>query len=67
MSTSQIGLSLAIRFGLYPENGEQRKTAGHAFDRLVRTARFHISRSFAGTPVISHALSEIGRSQLVYR
>ncbi|RKK19648.1 hypothetical protein BFJ66_g12672 [Fusarium oxysporum f. sp. cepae] len=67
MSTSQTGLGLAIRFGLYPENDEQRKTAGKALDRLVRTARFHISTGFAGTPVISHALSEIGRSQLAYR
>ncbi|KAI8402740.1 hypothetical protein FOFC_16167 [Fusarium oxysporum] len=67
MSTSQTGLGLAIRFGLYPENDEQRKTAGKALDRLVRTACFHISTGFAGTPVISHALSEIGRSQLAYR
>ncbi|KAH7255163.1 bacterial alpha-L-rhamnosidase-domain-containing protein [Fusarium redolens] len=66
MSTSQTGLGLAIRFGLYPENEEQRKTAGKALDRLVRTARFHISTGFAGTPVISHALSDIGRSHWLY-
>ncbi|KAF4442000.1 hypothetical protein F53441_11845 [Fusarium austroafricanum] len=67
MSTSQTGIGLAIRFGLYPENEEQRKTAGKVLDSLVRTARFHTSTGFAGTPVISDALSEIGRSQLAYR
>ncbi|KAF5626791.1 alpha-rhamnosidase [Fusarium tjaetaba] len=66
-STSQTGLGIAIRFGLYPENEEQRRTAGEALDCLVRTARFHISTGFAGAPVISHALSEIGCSQLAYR
>jgi alpha-L-rhamnosidase len=59
MLTSQTGLGLVIRFGLCSENEEQRKTAGKALDRLVRNARFHISTSVAGTPVISHALSEI--------
>ncbi|KAG5797008.1 hypothetical protein H9Q69_003971 [Fusarium xylarioides] len=39
MSTSQTGLGLAIRFDLYPENEEQRKTVGEALDHLVRTAQ----------------------------
>ncbi|KAM5350328.1 hypothetical protein ACJ41O_006833 [Fusarium nematophilum] len=67
MSTSQTGISLAVKFGLYPEDKSQRKTAATALERLVRTARFHISTGFAGTPVISHALTEIGRPQLAYR
>ncbi|KAF5584329.1 alpha-rhamnosidase [Fusarium pseudoanthophilum] len=62
MSTSQTGLGFAIRFGLYPENKEQRKTAGKALDRLARTARFHISTGFARTPLIPHALSDISRA-----
>ncbi|RSL83202.1 hypothetical protein CEP51_004633 [Fusarium floridanum] len=67
MSTSQTGIGLAVRFNLYPQDSEQRKTAATALERLVRTARFHISTGFAGTPVISHALTEIGRPQLAYR
>ncbi|KAK7397707.1 hypothetical protein QQX98_012922 [Neonectria punicea] len=67
MSSSQTGIGLAIRFGLYPEDNEQRRAAAKALERLVRTARFHISTGFAGTPVISHALTEAGRSQLAYR
>ncbi|KAF5004274.1 hypothetical protein FDECE_9230 [Fusarium decemcellulare] len=67
MSSSQTGIGLAVRFGLYPEDNQQRETAAKALERLVRTARFHISTGFAGTPVISHALTETGRSQLAYR
>ncbi|KAF4964199.1 hypothetical protein FSARC_7833 [Fusarium sarcochroum] len=67
ISTSQTGIGLAFRFGMYPENDNQRETAGKALERLVRVARFHISTGFAGTPVISHALTEAGRSELAYR
>lgn len=67
MSTSQTGISLAVQFGLYPDDAGQRQTAGKALERLVRVARFNISTGFAGTPVISHALTSIGRPQLAYR
>ncbi|KAL0932412.1 alpha-rhamnosidase [Colletotrichum truncatum] len=67
MSTSQTGLALAFQFDLYPNNSLQRQTAAKALEKLVRTARFHISTGFAGTPVISHALTTIGRPQLAYR
>lgn len=67
MSTSQTGIALAVQFDLYPQDKEQRQTAAKALDRLIRTARFHISTGFAGTPVISHALTAIGKPQLAYR
>ncbi|KAF6836682.1 alpha-rhamnosidase [Colletotrichum plurivorum] len=67
MSTSQTGLSLAFQFGLYPDDASQRRTAAKALEKLVRTARFHISTGFAGTPVISHVLTTISRPQLAYR
>ncbi|KXH28305.1 hypothetical protein CSAL01_00839 [Colletotrichum salicis] len=67
MSSSQTGLSLAFQFGLYPDDVSQRQTAAKALEKLVRTARFHISTGFAGTLVISHALTKIGRPQLAYR
>ncbi|EWZ27937.1 hypothetical protein FOZG_18353 [Fusarium oxysporum Fo47] len=63
----RTGINLAVRFGLYPEKKEQRETARKALDPMVRVARFHISIGFAGTPAISHALTEVGRSQLAYR
>jgi alpha-L-rhamnosidase len=67
MSSSQTGIALAVRFDLYPQSGEQRHTAASALDRLIRTARFQISTGFAGTPVICHALTQVGKPQLAYR
>ncbi|KAF4983463.1 hypothetical protein FZEAL_1192 [Fusarium zealandicum] len=67
MSTSQTGISLAVQFDLYPSNADARRTAADALEKLVRTARFRISTGFAGTPVISHALTAVGRPQLAYR
>lgn len=67
MSSSQTGIALAVRFNLYPQCEEKRRTAAKALERLIRTARFHISTGFAGTPVICHALTEVGKPQLAYR
>lgn len=67
MSTSQTGIGLAVQFGLYPEDTSQRRVAAKALERLVRNARFTIGTGFAGTPVISHALTSIGKPQLAYR
>lgn len=67
MSSSQTGIALTVRFNLYPESEEQRQTAATALDRLIRYARFNIATGFAGTPVICHALTEIGKPQLAYR
>ena len=67
MSCSQTGLGLAIYFNLYPEDKAQRAAAMTALDHLVRKESFHIATGFAGTPVITHALTAIGRPQLAYR
>ncbi|KFA51593.1 hypothetical protein S40293_03938 [Stachybotrys chartarum IBT 40293] len=66
VSLSQTGIALAIQFGLYPDNAPPRALAAGTLERLVRKARFHISTGFAGTPVITHALTTIGRPQLAY-
>jgi alpha-L-rhamnosidase len=66
-SSSQTGLSLAIRFNLYPEDEAQRSYAATTLDRLIRKEAFHIGTGFAGTPIIAHALTAIGRPQLAYR
>jgi alpha-L-rhamnosidase len=65
MSNSQTGVGLAVQFDLYPK--EHLPVAANSLDRLVRTACFRISTGFAGTPVISHALTTVGRTQLAYR
>lgn len=66
MSNSQTGISLAVRYGLYPGQ-EQLAVAAASLGKLVRSARFHISTGFAGTPEICHALTGVGHSQLAYR
>jgi alpha-L-rhamnosidase len=66
VSLSQTGISLAIIFNLYRSDDAQRHLAADTLERLVRKAKFRISTGFAGTPVITHALTLIGRPQLAY-
>ncbi|KAI9154879.1 Alpha-L-rhamnosidase [Paramyrothecium foliicola] len=66
MSNSQTGLALAIQHSLYPGE-KQLATATAALSKLVRTARFKIATGFAGTPIITHALTRVGQTQLAYR
>ena len=71
----RLGFNGGIRFrygeeiGLFAqlEVAGASLTAAKALDRLVRTARFHISTGFAGTPVITHALTTVRRPRLAYR
>ncbi|CAO2652674.1 Nn.00g009570.m01.CDS01 [Neocucurbitaria sp. VM-36] len=67
MGTTQTGIGLAIQYDLYAEDDKQRATAAAALEKLVRTARFHVATGFAGTPIITHALTTIGKPQLAYR
>jgi alpha-L-rhamnosidase len=66
VSLSQTGIGLAIQFGLYSDDDSHRDIAADTLERLVRKAKFKISTGFAGTPVITHALTTIGRPQLAY-
>jgi alpha-L-rhamnosidase len=66
VSLSQTGISLAIQFGLYRDDAPARELASDTLERLVRKAKFKISTGFAGTPVVTHALTSIGRPQLAY-
>ncbi|KAF4547856.1 Hypothetical protein D9617_35g090070 [Elsinoe fawcettii] len=66
MSNTQTGISLAVQYGLY-ETNEQVKVAAASLRKLVRYAKFHIATGFAGTPVITHALTTTAQPQLAYR
>ncbi|KAL3496920.1 bacterial alpha-L-rhamnosidase-domain-containing protein [Aspergillus germanicus] len=67
VSDTQTGLALAIIFNLF-SNPQQESTAGARLKLLVqRNSRFKIATGFAGTPIIGHALSKIGETQLFYR
>ncbi|KAL6228880.1 hypothetical protein BDW75DRAFT_226091 [Aspergillus navahoensis] len=63
---TQTALSLALVFDLH-DDPEQVTAAGNRLARLVRIAKFQVSTGFAGTPVITHALTKAGHHQLAYR
>ncbi|KAL3445306.1 bacterial alpha-L-rhamnosidase-domain-containing protein [Aspergillus insuetus] len=63
---TQTALSLAIVFDLH-DDPEQAAAAGARLARLVRISKFQVSTGFAGTPVITHALTKSGHHQLAYR
>ncbi|KAJ5630397.1 uncharacterized protein N7484_010497 [Penicillium longicatenatum] len=63
---TQTALALAIVFDLI-DDPAQLTTAGARLARLVRKSRFQVSTGFAGTPIITHALTKAGYPQLAYR
>lgn len=63
---SQTALSLAIVFDLYATSA-QKSEAGQRLAYLVRRAKFKVATGFAGTPIITHALSATGHTQHAYR
>ncbi|KAL2820603.1 bacterial alpha-L-rhamnosidase-domain-containing protein [Aspergillus granulosus] len=63
---TQTALSLAIVFNLH-DDPQQAATAAARLARLVRISKFQVSTGFAGTPVITHALTKSGHHQLAYR
>lgn len=62
---SQTALALAICFDLLPSAG-QVTTAGDRLARLVRQSRFRVSTGFSGTPLVLHALTQTGHTDLAY-
>lgn len=63
---TQTALALAIVYDLIDDSA-QLATAGARLARLVRKSRFQVSTGFAGTPIITHALTKAGYPQLAYR
>ncbi|OQD89900.1 hypothetical protein PENANT_c002G06985 [Penicillium antarcticum] len=63
---TQTALSLALVFNLL-DDPKQASAAGTRLARLVRKSKFQVSTGFAGTPVITHALTKAGYPQLAYR
>ncbi|KAI9744892.1 MAG: hypothetical protein M1818_001817 [Claussenomyces sp. TS43310] len=66
VNNTQTAVSLALHFQLYPHDA-QIATAATSLARLVRSCKFRISTGFAGTPIICHALTATGQTQLAYR
>lgn len=64
-SDAQTAYALAIVFGLFPDDGLQR-AAGERLAGLVRAAGNRIATGFAGTPVITDALTISGGLDAAY-
>lgn len=63
---TQTALSLAIMYDLH-STSEQAKAAASRLVQLVRQAKFRVATGFAGTPIITHALTKSGYPQIAYR
>ncbi|CAG7917478.1 unnamed protein product [Penicillium olsonii] len=63
---TQTALALVLVFDLL-DNADQIAAAGARLARSVRKSKFQVSTGFAGTPLITHALTRSGHSQLAYR
>lgn len=63
---TQTALALAIRFNLF-ETRAQLEVAASRLVQLVELARFRVATGFAGTPIITHALSSTGHVSHAYR
>lgn len=66
MCDTQTSLALALAFSLLASE-DQIKNAGERLARKVRFAKFRVATGFAGTPIVTHALSKTGWHQLAYR
>ncbi|KAJ5668964.1 hypothetical protein N7462_010034 [Penicillium macrosclerotiorum] len=63
---TQTSLSLALVFSLLDKK-HQIQTAGERLAHKVRYAKFRVATGFAGTPIVTHALSQTGWHQLAFR
>lgn len=66
VNDSQTSLALRIVFGLH-DNDQQPQCAAGRLARLVRFAKFGVSTSFAGTPVVLDVRSKGANTQTAYR
>jgi alpha-L-rhamnosidase len=64
-SDAQTAYALAIVFDLFPDT-DAREKAGHRLAQLVHAAGNRIATGFAGTPVISDALTAAGHVEAAY-
>lgn len=66
-SDSQTAIALGIHFKLFPTQAQQNHAAERLEELVRQRSRFKIATGFAGTPIIGHALSSVGKTQLFYR
>ncbi|OCT53203.1 hypothetical protein CLCR_10222 [Cladophialophora carrionii] len=66
VADTQTALSLAVVFILL-DSPDQLAVVGDRLARAVRLQQFRVSTGFAGTPIITHALTSTGHPELAYR
>merc|ERR1712093_954599 len=62
-SDSQTAIALGIHFKLFPTQAQQNHAAERLEELVRQRSRFKIATGFAGTPIIGHALSSVGKTQ----
>lgn len=67
LSDSQSAIALAIRFSLFPTSEQQAHAVAQLEQLILKAARFKIATGFAGTPILGHALKQVGKEHLFYR
>jgi alpha-L-rhamnosidase len=65
VSDAQTAYALALAFDLLPSEA-QRERAGRRLAELVTENANRIGTGFAGTPVVTDALSSVGREDTAY-
>lgn len=65
VNETATGYALAIMFGTLDES--QRRKAGDRLAEIVKRADYRISTGFAGTPLVTEALSSTGHLNEAYR
>jgi alpha-L-rhamnosidase len=66
-SDSQTAFALALYFDLLPSASAREVASARLAYRIRYHDRFTIGTGFVGTPIIGHALTQCGQSQLFYR
>lgn len=66
LSDTATAYSLAIVFGLFAKP-EHLVKAANRLSHHIHNADYRISTGFVGTPLITHALSDTGHTQVAYR
>jgi len=65
ISESATGYALPIMFDLLDDR--QRELAGRRLAEIVEASDYTIATGFAGTPLVTHALSSTGHTEAAYR
>ncbi|KAH8671583.1 bacterial alpha-L-rhamnosidase-domain-containing protein [Xylariales sp. PMI_506] len=67
VSDTQTALALALHFSLFSTTEQEKCAVKRLTQLILGKSRFKISSGFAGTPILGHALTKFGHSQLFYR